>query len=138
MSGHSLGRAYMMPSFSRFMDTNTPRPVFIASSSVCGVRCVRRLSVRWREPRQLTAAGQSLTLTPEGQPQTRLAPDSRTATATRLHNLNIDLKRNALKVPMFIVLTTMVQGDIFLRAFSRTANQGCIRGGPDGVRPFPP
>ena len=61
----------------------------------------------------------------------------RTATATRLHNLNIDLKRNAFKVPMLIVLTTIVQGDIFFRAFSRTANQGRIRRGPDGVCPSP-
>ena len=40
--------------------------------------------VRWREVRQLTAAGQSLTLTPECQPQTRPAPDSRPPTAGQL------------------------------------------------------
>ena len=64
MSGHNLGRAYMMRSSSRFIFTCTPPAVFHANSSVCGVNPVRSLSVRWREPRQLTAAGQSQTLTP--------------------------------------------------------------------------
>ena len=47
--------------------------------------------VRKREPRQQTACHQSLTLTPDGQPQCQPAPDSRAATAGSLHTAQLSL-----------------------------------------------
>ena len=52
-------------------DTRDPQNLVI-SRSVTGAGPG---PVKWREPRQLTAAGQSLTLTTECQPPTGPAPD---------------------------------------------------------------
>ena len=65
------------------------------------ISCTCPSPVRQRESRQLTAAGQSQTLTPECQPQTRPGPNGRATTAGQWYNL-----KNVLIIYLFIHLFT--------------------------------
>ena len=74
-------------------------------------------TVRQREPRQLTAAGQSQTLTRECQSETRPETGRRAAAAGQLDNLNslmVKIRLQSAYGNFTILLTITVLDDIFL------------------------